>query len=228
MQQQFDSLIAAVKGAQIHHRIPHDRDQIRFREITIKTPITMPRGPKGKTVAKITHPETIKIRPWQEGEMIEKKSNTELAPVPGPIPQPIKVGTSSQYHDPDATVELIARVNEADIFVHNIQVTDFINTRAHISTITWDFCEEHGYEIHPVKKMLCYGETGGLTIPYLKYIKTTVRICLIKGYNQCIPMLILKSSPYSLKVPIQLGTTVLDRARARITVEELAHASNML
>ena len=40
------------------------------------------------------------------------------------------------------------------------------------------------------------------------------------------PMLILQSSPYSLRVPIQLGTTVLDRAMARITVEELAHASN--
>ena len=33
-------------------------------------------------------------------------------------------------------------------------------------------------------------------------------------------------SPYSLRVPIQLGTTVLDRAMARITVEELAHASD--
>ena len=39
-------------------------------------------------------------------------------------------------------------------------------------------------------------------------------------------MLVLKSSYYSLRVPIQLGTTVLDRAMARITVEELAHASN--
>ena len=40
-------------------------------------------------------------------------------------------------------------------------------------------------------------------------------------------MLILKSSsPYSLRVPIQAGTTVLDRAMARITVEDLAHASN--
>ena len=38
-------------------------------------------------------------------------------------------------------------------------------------------------------------------------------------------MLILtSSSPYSLRVPTQLGTTVLDRAW--ITVEELAHASD--
>ena len=40
-------------------------------------------------------------------------------------------------------------------------------------------------------------------------------------------MLILKSSsPYSLRVPHQLGITVLDRAMTRITVEELPHANN--
>ena len=53
-----------------------------------------------------------------------------------------------------------------------------------------------------------------------------VRIPPIKSYDECIPMLILKSSHYSLRVPVQCGTTVLDRAMARITVEELAHASN--
>ena len=41
-------------------------------------------------------------------------------------------------------------------------------------------------------------------------------------------MLVLKSSsPFSLRVPVQLGTTVLDRAMARITVEELVCASSM-
>ena len=39
-------------------------------------------------------------------------------------------------------------------------------------------------------------------------------------------MLVLKSSPYSSRVPTQLGTTVLDRAMASVTVEELAHASD--
>ena len=57
-------------------------------------------------------------------------------------------------------------------------------------------------------------------------MKATVRIPLIKDYDECVPMLILKSSPYYSRVPIQLGTTVLDRAMTRITVEELAHASN--
>ena len=39
-------------------------------------------------------------------------------------------------------------------------------------------------------------------------------------------MFILKSFPYSLRVPLQVATTVLDRAMARITVGELFHAIN--
>ena len=63
-------------------------------------------------------------------------------------------------------------------------------------------------------------------MPYLGYIEATVRIPPINDYDKCIQMLILKPSLYSWRVPIQLGTTVLDRAKAQITVEELAHASN--
>ena len=77
-------------------------------------------------------------------------------------PQPIKVVTSPQYHNPDAAVELIRRVNEADIFVHDIWVSAPIDTWAEISTIAWDSYEEHGYEIHPVKQILQLEETGGL------------------------------------------------------------------
>ena len=58
---------------------------------------------------------------------------------------------------------------------------------------------------------------GRLTIPYVGYIDAAVRIPPIKRYDECVPMLILKSSPYRSRVPVQLGTTVLDRAMARIT-----------
>ena len=73
--------------------------------------------------------------------------------------------------------------------------------------------------------MLCLEGIGGFTILFLGYIEATVRVPLIKGYNDYIPMLILKSSPYSLRILIQLGTNVLDRPIARIMVEDLAHAN---
>ena len=66
-----------------------------------------------------------------------------------------------QYWKPDATVDLIGRVSEAEFFVGEIWVTAVIDTRAQVSTITQDFCEEHRYEIHPIKQMLCLEGTGG-------------------------------------------------------------------
>ena len=66
--------------------------------------------------------------------------------------------------------------------------------------------------------------TGWFHILYLGYIEATARISPIKDYDECIPIFIfMSSSPFSLRVPIQLGTTVLGRAMVRITVEELAY-----
>ena len=43
----------------------------------------------------------------------------------------------------------------------------------------------------------------------------------------CSPCWFLKaSSPFSLRVPVQLDTTVLDQAMAKLMVEELAHVSS--
>ena len=69
----------------------------------------------------------------------------------GTKPQPIRVVTSPQYYSQDAAIELIGRVNEAGIFVGDIQITALIDTGSKVSTITQDFCDKHRYEIHPVK-----------------------------------------------------------------------------
>ena len=65
-----------------------------------------------------------------------------------------------------------------------------IDTRAQVSTLTWDFSEEHRYKIHPVKQMIHLERTGGFTIPYMGYIEATVKIMAIKGYDECVPMFI--------------------------------------
>ena len=125
-------------------------------------------------------------------------------------------------------MELIGRVNEADIFVGDIWIMVLIDMEAQVSTITQEICKQHGYDIHPMEQMLCLEGMGEFSIPYLGYIEATIRIPPIKNCEKCVPMLVLKSSsPFSLRIPVQLGTTVLDRAMAKITVEELVCASSM-
>ena len=62
MQQQFNSLMVAVKGAQNAPQKPHNRDLIRFREITIKIPNNNSQRPQRQMLTKITQVETMKIR----------------------------------------------------------------------------------------------------------------------------------------------------------------------
>ena len=99
---------------------------------------------------------------------------------------------------------------------------------AQVSTINKDFCDQHGYDVYPVKEMLYLEGMGGFSIPYLGNIEAISRIPLIEDYEECVPMLVLKSfSPFGLRVPVQLDTTVLDWEMAKIMEEELTHASSM-
>ena len=98
---------------------------------------------------------------------------------------------------------------------------------AQVSTITRDFCEQHRYDVYLIKQMLDLEAMGGFSIPYLGYIEAIVRIPQIKDYEECVPTLVLKSlSPFGLRVPVQLGTMVLDQAMTKITVEELPPANS--
>ena len=108
----------------------------------------------------------------------------------------------------------------------DIWVMALINMATQVSTVTWDFGEQHGYDMYPVKQMLHLGGTEAFSIPYLGYTEAIVRISPIRNYDEHIPMPFLKSSsPFSLRVPVQLGTIVLDRAMAKITIEELTNGS---
>ena len=78
-----------------------------------------------------------------------------------------------------------------------------IDKGAQVSTITWDFCKQHQYDIQPIKQMLHLEGMGGFSIPYLGYIEATVRIPPIKNYNECVPMLVLLT--FWFKDPCSVG-----------------------
>ena len=62
-----------------------------------------------------------------------------------------------------------------------------IDTGAQVSTITWDFCEQHGYGIHTMKQMLHLEGTGGFWIPYLGHIEALIRIPQLKTTKNMFP-----------------------------------------
>ena len=80
---------------------------------------------------------------------------------------PNKHNSQSFTPSPNADIELMGRVNEADIFVRDIWVMALIDTGAQVTTINQEVCEQHRYNIHPMKQMLHLQGMGGFSIPYL-------------------------------------------------------------
>ena len=68
-------------------------------------------------------------------------------------PHPTSIVFNPPSHSPNSTLELIERVNEADIFVGDIQIMVLIDTGVQASTITEEICKQHGHDIHPMKQM---------------------------------------------------------------------------
>ena len=84
----------------------------------------------------------------------------------GAKPQLIDIPSEPPLSNPGDTMELIGRVTEADILLGDISVMALIDTGAQVSTITQDFCEQHGYDINPVKQMLHIEGIGGIHRSY--------------------------------------------------------------
>ena len=59
-------------------------------------------------------------------------------------------------------------------------------------------------------------------IAYLGYVEAVVKIPQIHGYDECVPLLVLPTTPYSTKVRVQFGTTLINRAMQKINPEESA------
>ena len=116
-------------------------------------------------------------------------------------------------------MELIGWVNEAGIFVGD-RGTAFYHYSGVLQT-TWVWYA-------PCETNVTFRGDGRILSSIPGYIEATVRIPPIKDYDKCVPMFVLNSSsPLNLRVPVQLGTTLLVRAMAKITVVELVHVSSM-
>ena len=101
-----------------------------------------------------------------------------------------------------------------------------IDTRTKVSTISQDLCPSHVYDILSMTQMLKLEQTGGFSKPYLGYVEACIRIPQIKEYDRCVLLPVLKVAPYSNWVPIQIGTTIIERAMQKITSEELNKADS--
>ena len=87
------------------------------------------------------------------------------------------------------------------------------------------FCEELGLKVQPFGWLLELEGTGGAAIPYLRFVEVNLQILGIRRYNEDMLLLAIPTTAYSERVPVMVGSKIIDKALSCMTVGELAKAT---
>ena len=95
-----------------------------------------------------------------------------------------------------------------------------------ISMISRGYCDEHGYEIQPLDHLVLIEGSGGADIPYLGYVEVRMCILGIHSYDRNVLMLVSHTTThYHQRVPIQVGSCIIDQVKNCISEDELQSLS---
>ena len=104
-------------------------------------------------------------------------------------------------------------------------MTTLIDLGAQVSNISSQFCEGLNLHIQPLGRLLELEGTGGSAIPYLGYVEVNLQILGIKNYNKDVLLLIIPTMTYSQKVPVRVGSKIIDGSMGVITKGELTRVT---
>ena len=100
-----------------------------------------------------------------------------------------------------------------------------VDLGAQVSTMSAQLCGELGLKIQPLGQLLELEGTGGAAIPYLGFVEVNLQILGIRRYNEDVLLLAIPTTTYAKRVPVMVGSKIIDKALSCMTVGELAKAT---
>ena len=130
------------------------------------------------------------------------------------------------YYNPNPWVRILGRANETEIEINGKISKALIDSGAMILMMSKGYCDEHGYEIQPLDRLVPIEGSGGADVPYLGYVEVRMHIPGISSFDQDVLMLISHTTAhYHRRVPVQVGNHIIDQVTNCITEEELQSLS---
>ena len=120
----------------------------------------------------------------------------------------------------------MGRANETNIEIDGIISKALIDSGAMISMMSRGYCEEHGYEIQPLDQLVPIEGSRGADVPYLGYVEVRMHILGINSFDRDVLMLVSHTTThYHQRVPIQVGSHIIDQVTSCISEDELQSLS---
>ena len=113
------------------------------------------------------------------------------------------------YTNPDAWGRLIGRINTS-IFSRSHLVTSLLDTGSQLSMISRSFCEQHGWEIQPLSKLVGCDAVNGTEIEYEGFVELNFQVPG-RNFSEDHLFLVVPPIEYHKEIPAIVGTYVLDR-----------------
>ena len=135
-----------------------------------------------------------------------------------------QVGVSNglEYYNPNPWARILGRPNETEIELDGIISKALIDSGAMILMMSKGYCDKHGYETQALDYLVPIEGSGGADVPYLGYVEVKMCIPGIHSFDHNVLMLVSHTTtPYHQRVPIQVGSCIIDQVTSCISEEEL-------
>ena len=128
---------------------------------------------------------------------------------------------ADKYHNPDPLLRLIGPANEAKIVVEGQEFPASIDSGAQLSTMSELLVQALKLPIHKLNTLIEAEVSGGGTIPYVCYVEAKLKIPGIQAMDKDSMFMVSNNSPYTNRVPIQLGMLHIREAIQLATRDEM-------
>ena len=120
----------------------------------------------------------------------------------------------------DPLLELIWPANEATVLIEGQQFLALIDSEAQLSTMSESLVHALKLPIHQLNTLIEAEVLGGGITPYTGYVEARLAIPGIRQMDKDSLFMVTNDSPYTQRVPIQLGTLHIREAIQMATDEE--------
>ena len=126
-----------------------------------------------------------------------------------------------KYHNPDPLLRLIGPANETTVIVEGQKFLALIDSGAQLSMMSRSLVQALKLPIHRLNTLIEAEASGGGVISYEGYVEARLAILGIAKMDWDSLFMVSNDSPYTKRVPLQIGTLHIWEALQAITKEEL-------